>query len=169
VVSIGDLPHRALTLASLSLLAFAALHDVGFRTLPDTVSVALLGCGIVGHLGTGDLGLACAAACAVFVLALLPWWAGALGGGDVKLLGAAALAVPLPAIPTLLIGTALAGGVLALGFLALRPFVPARPGHRPAILLARALRAEAWRIRRRGPLPYAVAIATGGAIALLTG
>jgi prepilin peptidase CpaA len=167
VVSIGDLAQRVPTLAALGLLAIAALHDVGFRTLPNAVCAALLGCGIALHLAAGDLGLAMLAALTVFTLLLLPWWGRALGGGDVKLLGAAALAVPLPAIPTLLVGTALAGGVLALGFLALRPFVPAAPGRRPAVLWARILRAEAWRIRRRGPLPYAVAIAAGGAVSLL--
>jgi prepilin peptidase CpaA len=35
-----------------------------------------------------------------------------------------------------------------------------------ATLLRRVLVVEAWRMRRRGPLPYAVAIA-GGAILLL--
>jgi prepilin peptidase CpaA len=68
-----------------------------------------------------------------------------------------------------LLGTGLAGGALALGFLGLRPFVPAAPGPRPAVLLARVLRAEGWRIRRRGPLPYAVAIAIAGAASLLSG
>jgi prepilin peptidase CpaA len=169
MLTTGDLLHRVPTFAALGLLTIAALHDLGFRTLPDTISVALLGCGTVLHLAVGDLGLAMLAALTVFALTLLLWRAGTLGGGDAKLLGATTLAVPFSAIPMLLLCTALAGGVLALGFLALRPVVPSAPGRRPAALLARVLRAEAWRIRRRGPLPYAAAIATGGAVSLLSG
>jgi len=155
--------------AACVLLAVAAMHDVGFRTLPDSVSVGLVGCGVATHLSGGDLGRAALAASAVFALAVLAWWAGALGGGDAKLLGSTALAVPLSSVPAFVLDTALAGGVLALGFLSLRPFVPAARGSRPATLLGRVLRAEAWRIRRRGPLPYAVAIAAGGAVSLLNG
>jgi prepilin peptidase CpaA len=154
---------------ALGLLAIAALHDVGFRTLPDTVSIALAACGIALHLTDRDLGAAVLTAFAVFVLASLARLARLLGGGDVKLLGATAFAVPLAAVPLLLIGTVLAGGLLALGFLGLQPFVPAIAGPRPVALLARVLRVEAWRIRRRGPLPYGVAIATGGAVSLLNG
>jgi prepilin peptidase CpaA len=165
----ADAMNRLLTVGACGLLAVAALHDVSFRTVPNTVPVALLGYGVVVHLGGGDLGLSALAAAAVFASSVLAWWAGALGGGDAKLLGAAALAVPLATVPLLLLGTALAGGVLALGFIALRPFVPTRPGRRPAVLLGRVLRAEGWRIRRRGPLPYAVAIAAGGAVSLLNG
>jgi len=159
--------YQALTFGTVGLLTAAALHDIGFRTLPDALSVALALCGLGLHVVLGDLVLALPVALAVFGAALLVWRAGALGGGDVKLLGAASLAVPLSAVPSLLLGTVLSGGVLALGFLALRPFVPAAPGRRPTPLLARVLRAEAWRIRRRGPLPYAVAIATGGIVSLL--
>ena len=169
MLTTGDLFHRFPAFTALGLLTIAALHDIGFRTLPDAISVSLLGCGTALHLAAGDLGLAMLAAFTVFTLTLLVWQAGALGGGDTKLLGATALAVPFATIPMLLLCTALAGGVLALGFLALRPVVSAAPGRRPAILLARVLRTEAWRIRRRGPLPYAVAIATGGAVSLLSG
>jgi prepilin peptidase CpaA len=167
----ADILSRLPVVATLGLLAVAALHDVGFRTLPNLLSAALLACGVTAHLLQGDLGSAALAAGAVFALALLAWHAGGFGGGDAKLLGATAFAVPPAGVPALLLGTALAGGVLALGYLLLRPMVSrlSAPGRRPAGLPARALRAEAWRIRRRGPLPYAVAIAAGGAVALLTG
>ena len=45
--------------------------------------------------------------------------------------------------------------------------VPVPALARPGALPARALRAEAWRIRRRGPLPYGVAIALGTFFTLL--
>jgi prepilin peptidase CpaA len=157
------------SVTAFGLLVYAALHDLGVRTIPNTVSLALAICGLVLHLHAGDLGQALLGAVAVFLLALAAWWVHALGGGDVKLFGATALMLPLSAVPLFLLSTSLWGGVLALGFLALRPFMNARHGARPATLPGRMLRAEAWRIRRRGPLPYAVAIAAGGATSLLAG
>lgn len=162
-------PIAFLAMASAGLLAAAALHDIGFRTLPDTVALALLGCGVVAHLTTGDLPAALLAAVAIFLVTLLPWRWGAFGGGDVKLLAATALAVPFGALPQLLLTTAIAGGLLAMAVLVVRPFVPATHGPRPHFLLARVMRVEGWRIRRAASVPYGVAIAAGGAAALLSG
>src|SRR4051794_17951629 len=142
-MAILDVLSRLPAMVALGVLAAAALHDIGFRTLPDTLSVILLACGAVVHIAAGDIAPAALAAIVVFAAAALAWRVGALGGGDVKLLGATAFVVPLAGVPTLLLGTALAGGVLALGFLALRPFVPANSSPRPSGLLARVLRTEA--------------------------
>ena len=93
-----------------------------------------------------------------------------MGGGDVKLLGAVALVVPAAAIPSFILTVAIAGGLLALAYLLARALLPA--SGTPAVaasLAARVWRAERWRIRRGGPLPYAVAIAAGGVLALLQG
>jgi prepilin peptidase CpaA len=92
---------------------------------------------------------------------------GLLGGGDVKLAGALAVALPPAAVWDLVVATTLAGGALGIGYIvAARSLsVPARAV--PAGLFHRVLRVEARRIRRRGPLPYAVAIAAGGALVLL--
>ncbi len=49
VIVTADLLHRVPTVMAFGLLAVAALHDIGFRTLPDTVSIALLGCGLAVH------------------------------------------------------------------------------------------------------------------------
>jgi prepilin peptidase CpaA len=87
-----------------------------------------------------------------------------MGGGDVKLLIAIAFLLPPADIPPALAAIAIAGGVLALLFLALRPRLRhhrLRPAGRSASLVRRAWAAELWRIRRGGPLPYAVAISAG--------
>ncbi len=148
-------------------LLWAALHDVATRTIPDTVSVVLAGIGLGLRLADGDLQWALLAAGLVFGIAFLGWRFGLLGGGDVKLLGTVALLVPPAFVASQLLAIALAGGVVALAYLLLGPLLRARPaGPRPASLPARALRAEAWRIRRRGPLPYAVAIAAGTFVTL---
>ena len=69
--------------------------------------------------------------------------------------------------PRLFIATAIAGGVLAVAYLLLERTL--MPTNKPASmsLLRRVIAVEAWRIRRRGPLPYGVAIAAGGAFILL--
>jgi len=155
-----------IALAATALVA-AALHDVASRTIPSAFSLAVGLAGVALRLHAGDLAPALAAAALVFALAMFAWRLGALGGGDVKLLAAAALLPPPSLVPDLLVTVALCGGLLALLVLALRPLAPRAAGPRPRSLLARTLRAEAWRLRRRGPLPYAVAIA-GGALLTLT-
>lgn len=83
------------------------------------------------------------------------------GGGDVKLLGAAALGVAPGSVVSFVMTVAVMGGLLAILYLVARPLLgPAGPA-RPQGLLGRVVRAERWRIRRGGPLPYACAIAAG--------
>jgi len=157
----------ALIAIAFAALLAAALHDLAARTIPHATVIAVACVGAALRLHAGDLGPALVAATLVFALALLAWRLGALGGGDVKLLAAAAL-LPQPSlVPDLLVAVALCGGLLALFVLALRPLMPRAAGPRPRGLLGRVLRVEAWRLRRRGPLPYAVAIA-GGALLTLT-
>jgi prepilin peptidase CpaA len=165
-------PHQApivlLLLAGAALLACAAVHDIGFRTVPNRVSAALLLIGLVLRLMQGDVpaGLLCGAI--TFAVTYVFWCFGWMGGADVKLLTAAAVFVPPAMVPTLVVGTSLAGGVLALVYI-LGPRLAPRPSMdsaRPRALWRRAARCELRRWRRRGPLPYAAAIATGGWLAI---
>jgi prepilin peptidase CpaA len=183
--------HHATTmtmfLAGGGLLAYAAAHDIGFRTVPNWVSVALAACGLALRLLQGDAGWGLACGAMVFCCAYAAWWRGWMGGADVKLLGAAAVFVAPPLVPMLIIATSLAGGILALAYLAaghaVRRFDKAaryaapsgeQGANRPAIaaaprrrgLLRRAARCELRRLRRLGPLPYATAIAAGGWLAI---
>lgn len=145
-------------------LTVAALTDIATRTIPDRCAVALgvigLGLQAWGAGAVAALASAGAGAC-VFALAFLAWRRGWLGGGDVKLLAAAACVVPPAAVGTLLLAVAIAGGALSFLYLVLRAARPAVAAGRPRTRAARVLRAEAWRIRRGGPLPYGVAIAAG--------
>jgi prepilin peptidase CpaA len=84
-----------------------------------------------------------------------------LGGGDVKLLTALAVALPPLGTCRLVVATAIAGGVLGVAYLLLSPRTS------PILLLGRVAAIESWRIGRREPLPYGVAIAAGGAFVLL--
>ena len=85
-----------------------------------------------------------------------------LGGGDVKLMVAMALGLSFAGNVRFFAATALAGGVLALMHLALR-YLP-RPALVPtgSVAIRRVYAAERWRILRRAPLPYGIAIACGG-------
>ena len=164
--------HSALTtlllLTGAALLAFAALHDIGFRTVPNRVSAALLAVGLLLRIMQGNLGTALLCGVAIFAVTYAFWRSGWMGGADVKLLTASAVFVPPLTVPTLVVGTSLAGGLLAVIYI-----IGARVAPRPALLAAapgsllrRVMRCELRRLRRRGPLPYATAIAAGGWLAV---
>ncbi len=156
-------------LMSGSLMVLAAWHDLVARTIPNALCAALAVLGILARAGEGPLavGLSAGAALTLFLLLLPVHAAGALGGGDVKLAAGVALGLPPIGVWHFVIATAMAGGVLALLYLALARLVPVlrpMPGGR---FLRRVAAAEAWRIRRGGPLPYGVAIAAGGLLVTL--
>ncbi len=153
------------------LLLAAALHDVMARTVPNGLAAAIAVAGLATQAIQGSFLAGVPAALLVFVLAALAWRRGWMGGGDVKLLGATALLVPPELVPSLLAAVALSGGLLALPYLVARRRLP-RPdprASRPPGLLSRAVRAERWRLRRGGPMPYAVAIASGAFFVLSHG
>lgn len=150
------------------LLVFAAARDIATRVVPNWVSMAILACGCVLQASVGSLIVASGLGLLVFVAAAFMWHRGWLGGADVKLLGAAAVAVAPVSVTGLLLAVSLAGGVLALFYLSLSRLVRRPlPGPRKS-LLPRVMKAELWRIRRRAPLPYAVAIAVGGLLTLFS-
>jgi prepilin peptidase CpaA len=126
-------------------------------------------CGLFLHFFSGDPLFAILTGILVLAAATIPWHFGLLGGADVKLLAAAAIVVPTSSLGNLLLAIALAGGVLATLYLILSYLTPRpAPGRRTG-LLRRVLKAEAWRIHRRGPLPYAAAIAAGTILTLFPG
>lgn len=158
-----------LILVAAGLLLFAALLDIGFRMIPDWLSVAILGDGIVLRLMDHHLaaGLACGGA--IFVLAVVCWRPGWLGGGDVKLLAASAVLVPPPLVPGFILTVALAGGVLAILYLVLERIMPSPRLRHKASLLYRLLTVECRRIHRRTSLPYATAISAAALLVLIKG
>jgi prepilin peptidase CpaA len=162
-------------LLTVGLLAIAAASDLATRTIPDQVCIALALLGLGARLFTGIAAAAWSVvvAVALFALLVLAHARGALGGGDVKL--ATALAVGLAPLQTyrFVVATVIAGGVLSVVHLLLRRAPPpARYIARSsglASLVRRIVTVERWRIRRKGSLPYGIAIACGGAWVTLTG
>ena len=143
------------------------------RTIPDRVSILLAACGLLTRalIGPQAVLISAVAAIALFVLLLLAHARGMLGGGDVKLMAALTFGLSLPELYHFIFVTGICGGVLAGIHLVLRrvwkDLAPMKPPSRGTVGLFRILAAERWRIARRGPLPYGVAIACGGIAVLV--
>ncbi len=160
----------AWALTASALLLAAAWCDIATRTIPDGISIALATSGLLARAleGLAPTAASLLVAAGLFA-ALLPLHArGAFGGGDVKLITALAVGLSPLATVDFLVATVMAGGALGVAYLALRrlphpsPLVP-----RPLAWRTRRIFAiERRRFSRRGPLPYAVAIAMGGVLTL---
>lgn len=155
---------------AMGILVVAAWNDVATRTIPDGLSLALVAMALLLRPFTdGLLSLAWSlgGALGLFVLLALLHARGVFGGGDVKLACAMACVLPLPWLGQFLAATAIAGGVVAAIHISMRMLPRPAPAPAGAPLPLRVLAAERWRVARRGSLPYGVAIAAGGWIALL--
>jgi len=155
--------------AAILLLVWAALHDLAARTVPNRLSAGILVLGLALRAMDHSLLLSLTAALVCFVLLFALWLAGLVGGGDVKLWSATVLLIPphLQAELAFFYRVLLGGGGLAILYISLRFFIHRPRTSRPQSLVRRVLRAEAWRISRRAPLPYAFAISGGAILTLL--
>ena len=155
--------------SGLALFAVASLQDMAMRLVMNRIPLAIAAAGLAlrGLDGTALLGLL--AAGTVFFVAACCWQRGWLGGADVKLFGAGALLVPPHLVAAFVLVSCLAGGVLALAYAGLGLIAPAPSALRPLTRARRYWRVELRRLRRRGPLPYATAIAAGAAFISLGG
>ena len=158
-----------LKVLAVAVLVFAAIHDIGFRTIPDWVAVTLAVDGCLLRLLDDRLLSGFACGLLIFALAAICWRRGWLGGGDVKLLGATAILVPPSLVPAYITAVALTGGGLALLYLILERIVPSPRLRYSGSLLWRILIVECRRIRRRASLPYATAISAAAVLMLVKG
>ena len=155
-------------LAVVGCLLWAAWSDIAVRMIPDgaCIAVALIGLALRGRLGLSPVLLSLGIALALFLALVVLHARGLFGGGDVKLVAAMAIGLTPLQVARFLLLTSIAGFVLAMLYLIMRRLPLAAP--RGPGLWRRVLTAEVWRIRRRGSLPYGVAIACGGAWVLFT-
>ena len=154
------------------LLGFAAWRDVATRIIPDSVSIALIVIGAVVRIGQGwDCLLTSLLMSAVIFVVLLPFCSrGLLGGADLKLLTALAVGLSPQATLQLLLCVTMLGGLLAAIYLIaakLQPTWLASSSPKSKSRLGRIATIESWRIRRRAPLPYGIAIAIGATFVVL--
>jgi prepilin peptidase CpaA len=158
------------TLSASALLLTAAWNDIATRLIPDAISLCLLAVGAVARLfedRPSDLAFSAGTALLLFVLLLILHSRGLIGGGDVKIMTALAVGLSPLDCYRFIVATAIAGGLLGITYLVLSRRLPAMHSVRRASLLGRVAILEIRRIRRRGPLPYGVAIAAGGTFVLL--
>ena len=158
--------YNVLTPVVVAMLLLTAVQDVAARTVSDRSTLILAAAGVALRLHDYTIGPAICIAALVFLTAFGCWTRGWLGGGDVKLLGATMVLVPPPYQVTILTVMSLTGGVISLLYLICRRWLSVMPGPRPLGVVRRAVRIELWRLGRGGPIPYAVAIATGAISAL---
>ena len=161
---------RAVLLVPLPLLVWAAWADLVTRTIPDAACIALALTGLLlrGAAGPWPLAISAGVAAVTFLALAVLHARGGFGGGDVKLASAVLLGLsPIGAYRFFVI-TILAGGGLALIYLTLRALPPTPVAPAGAAVPWRLWRAERWRVRRHGTLPYGIAIACGGCWAVLT-
>ena len=154
------------------LLGFAAWRDVATRIIPDSISVALIFVGAVVRIGQGwDCILTSLLMSVAIFVALLPLCSrGLLGGADLKLLTALAVGLSPQASLHLLLCVTTLGGLLAAIYLIAAKLQPRRLGSsspKSKSRLGRIATIESWRIRRRAPLPYGIAIAIGATFVVL--
>ena len=163
--------HAAFGAAALALLLAAVWRDLLTRSIPDRIATALLAVAVTarGLEGFAAIGLSLLVATLLFAVLTIAFARGLLGGGDVKLMTALAVGLSPAAVWNFVCVTGISGGVIAAAYLLagrlLPPLAPAPHGG----LLRRAAAVEAWRIRTRRPMPYALAIAAGGAAVLIHG
>jgi prepilin peptidase CpaA len=155
--------------AALVLLLTAAWHDIVTRTIPNAVCLLLLTVGVIARMfaGPSSLALSAGAALLLFLFLMIAFSRGLIGGGDVKLMATFAFGVAPLDCYRFVIATAIAGGILAIVYLILSRFLRAVYKFKRTSLPGRVWAIEAWRIRRRRPLPYGVAIAAGATFVLL--
>jgi prepilin peptidase CpaA len=152
------------------LLVMAAARDVATRLIPDALPIGIALAGLAGRVLAGwpEAGISAGVGVVLFVLMVPLAMRGWLGGGDVKLISAMAMGLAPQAAWQFVVTTVFAGGALGLAYILGRQFVPRTRVARGASLPRRVMVVEAWRIRRRAPLPYAVAIAIGGLLVLFS-
>jgi prepilin peptidase CpaA len=169
MADLATLTNDVLLAAGLALFVLACLQDWAMRLVPNRVPAAIAAIGLTCRIIDGTLLMGLLAGFIVFFIAALCWRRGWLGGADVKLFGAGALLVPPSAAMGFVLATCLAGGILAALYGVLAYFVPPPSPVRPLSHLRRYWRLEQRRLKRRGPLPYATAIAVGATFVLLGG
>lgn len=139
------------------LVIVGALRDVTTMTIPNWVSLALIGLFFPTALAAGlpletvgmNVGVGIAALLVGMVMFALRW----VGGGDAKMMAAASLWLGMEGAAPFLLWTGVAGGLFAVFLLQARTYGQAY-----------ALRAPRWvgrLLEPKGDIPYGVAICAG--------
>jgi prepilin peptidase CpaA len=139
-----------------ALMAFAGSMDLFTMTIPNRITLALVGAFLImapfSGMGWAELGSHLGAGLLMLVVGILMFSRGWLGGGDAKLLAATALWFGFEHLAVYLLLVAGVGGILASVIFCYRGLVP------PLWLCA-----QPWAMRlhdRTVGIPYGIALAT---------
>ncbi len=141
-----------------ALMAYAAFSDLFTMTIPNRVSLLLLGgffaMAALTGMGIWTVAMHVGVALAVLVLTFSFFAMGWMGGGDAKLASTTALWLGLGAVFDYLALTAILGGVLTLGLFWVRSYDLPSVFHK-----------QAWLVRlcdKQSGIPYGIALAISG-------
>ena len=139
------------------LMIIAAWRDIASMTIPNWISLALLGLFLVAApligLSWAEFGVHIAVGFGALFLTIIMFALGWIGGGDAKLFAAAALWMGWPDVLAYTIVSALAGGLLTVFLLYARK-TPMPPVFYTQKWLATLL-------KKGGDVPYGVALCAG--------
>jgi prepilin peptidase CpaA len=147
-----DTPQMLLLSTLVALLGWCSFEDVRSRTIPHAAILSIVALyAIYAAAGYGDWRTGLAGAGILLLIGFILFHLNVMGGGDSKLIAALGLWTGLGAMGSFVFYTALAGGVVAL-------LVLLRQRQR--------VRADAALAEARPTVPYGVAIAFGGTVAV---
>ncbi len=144
-----------------AMVIIAAMTDLTSMTIPNWISLALLGVFPLAALAAGlswsEVGVHVGVGLAAFAIGIGMFALNWLGGGDVKVMAALSLWLGLTGIGPFLLWTAIAGGVLGVAVIlarsTLQPVAAGAPGWVGNLLAP------------RGKIPYGIAICAGALVA----
>lgn len=100
------------------IVAFAAVSDAATLTIPNWISLSLLGLfpvvALVSGMDLAGMGTHLAIGAAALIMGIVLYSLRLIGGGDAKFLAGVSLYVGLPALVPFLFNVLMAGGVLAI-------------------------------------------------------
>jgi prepilin peptidase CpaA len=144
------------------LLALAAGWDLASFTIPNSISVALIGAfalfAFAAHMAPSAIGLHLASGGIGLIAGFTLFAFGYIGGGDAKLFACTALWLGLSDLPAYALLASVAGGALSLVLIGAR-----------RLPLPQFLSREAWLVRlhdAKSGIPYGVALAIGALLIL---
>ncbi len=153
----AEAPHW-LALILIALLAAASIEDAVRLRISNLISAAILAGAAAAAIIVGpelSLWQNVAVFVGLLVIGTAVFALGMMGGGDIKLLAATGLWFDLPGAFLMIMSVLIAGGLLALLLLAAR-----------LIGWSDATRERIVVLKRRGGIPYGIAIAGGATLAL---
>jgi Flp pilus assembly protein protease CpaA len=146
-------------------LLYAAARDVAVRLISNRLCVVVAALALPFRFVDHDLLRSIAVAGLIFIVLTVGWLLRLIGGGDVKFWTVCSLLVPPHTVSqsTFSLTVVLVGGGVGCAYLILRLVVrwraPTTNVGASKRWFARVWRAEQWRARRKGSIPYGVAIA----------